>query len=236
MTNCNDIESKYSYILETSNPDKKYEFFWLGFKDSVNNWLNVMALPNGKKFKDELTQISEEFNQLQSVEKYNEILIGIQKYLIYVGTQLFLKQNPNNEQHYYHFQIYMTNLKRWKKWSERDLIPDKPEKDITDEEKNIKIGAIYINIGYGLIKKKQKYVTELNIISNYQANYYDHNLNQLYKLLDIGLQQKNLIILREINKIISVFQYANEKDLLECAKTLKSLKMMKIDKLVKLLK
>ena len=138
-------ESSYSFVYEKNLPDKTTEFFWYIFKESVINAINYIRLEKKNNDTEKInnniinaifnTQISEsksireslmdkldiilldlkeksnKLNQLQEEEKYDEIIIEIEKYIKWISRMLFLPHT-----NYYHFNIFITNLKRWYKW------------------------------------------------------------------------------------------------------------------------
>lgn len=134
-------ESNYSFIYDKNLPDKTTEFFWYIFKESVINAINYIRLNTnnnslrkinnivnnifdndileqkeslGNKLDFILTNLKEKsdlLNRLQKEEKYDEIIIEIESYIKWISRMLFLPHT-----NYYHFNIFLTNLKRWYKW------------------------------------------------------------------------------------------------------------------------
>jgi hypothetical protein len=109
--------SKFKNIYDKNLPDKNVEFFWYNFKESINNLLNNVKKEHSKhstKWDDimnHLNETSNQLNKLQIEEKYDEIIQVIQNYIYLMARVLFIPYT-----NYYHFNIFITNLKRWETW------------------------------------------------------------------------------------------------------------------------
>ncbi len=131
-----------SIILQKNLPDKNYEIFWYGFKNSIINLINNL-LSNSNGFSQssikletnvieklnimlkELNVKSALLNQYQKNEEYDNINLEIEKYIKWISRYLFIPYA-----NFYHFNIYFTNLKRWTKWiinKDCDNLTDSPK-------------------------------------------------------------------------------------------------------------
>lgn len=135
-------------IIKKNLPDKNYEVFWYGFKNSIKNLINYL-LNNSKLVNDDneklnnilidLNNKSEELNQYQKKEEYDNIKLEIEKYIKWISRYLFIPYA-----NFYHFNILFTNLKRWTKWiinKDCENLIDSPQL----EKKNKKNDKIDLN-------------------------------------------------------------------------------------------
>ena len=107
---------QHSQVLLKNEPDCGYEYFWLNFKDSVNNAHLCDSLPTEvnhklKNLAGKIHSITNKLNILQERREYNEIFITINNFL----KQYFWLILAEGE---YHCSIATTNLKRWIKLCE----------------------------------------------------------------------------------------------------------------------
>ena len=151
-------KSSYKHIYYKNLPDKNIEFFWYNFKESVNNAFNNLNQETKKVLKkyniqENLIELSNTLNQLQQNEQFNEIQIKIENYIRDISRILFLPYT--NE---YHFNIFLTNLKRWDTWVLE--LPDKQKHKyewLKNQEGNVKVNEDYFLI----FLKFKKYITIL---------------------------------------------------------------------------
>jgi hypothetical protein len=116
MLSPEDIESSlYKDIYSKNLPDKIIEFFWYGFKESIQNMVNSIEdrtiKSKVKGIFNNLNETANKLNQLQIEEKYDEIKEIIENYIVILSRIFFLPYANN-----YNFNIYLTNLKRWETW------------------------------------------------------------------------------------------------------------------------
>jgi len=115
MITSEEIEtSNYKEIYYKNEPDNATEFFWYGFKKSIINLINIVYKDNNHTSSLLLTDLDEKcnlFNQLQSLKKYQEINLEIEKYMRWLARHLFLSHADDQS-----FSIFITNMKRWSKW------------------------------------------------------------------------------------------------------------------------
>ena len=94
MITSEEIEtSNYKEIYYKNEPDNATEFFWYGFKKSIINLINIVYKDNNHTSSLLLTDLDEKcnlFNQLQSLKKYQEINLEIEKYMRWLARHLFL--------------------------------------------------------------------------------------------------------------------------------------------------
>ena len=101
MSECfnNEIRS----ILENNFPDKEFELFWLGFKQSIINFSKIydVTIP--------IQTWSNILNWYQVQKDYSNIKKHIHIYISYYATYIFRYADT------YHTSILWTNVKRWNK-------------------------------------------------------------------------------------------------------------------------
>jgi hypothetical protein len=101
------IKSDHSDILNSKKPDKEIEYFWLTFKDSIIKYVHV-------KFAEYIKVLSNELNELQKLEKYDDIKNKISefmhKYIELICKQIILKND------HYMITHLETNINRWIKY------------------------------------------------------------------------------------------------------------------------
>jgi hypothetical protein len=91
----------YEHILESANPDKEIEYFWLTFKNSIFNYLN-------KSEQIEINILSDELNKLQCEQQYPDIEQYIKSHIECIGYNMI----KNNDHH--KINHLDTNIRRWK--------------------------------------------------------------------------------------------------------------------------
>ncbi|MBA43166.1 MAG: hypothetical protein CMF62_04045 [Magnetococcales bacterium] len=108
------MEDQHKNILKSKNPDKYIEYFWLTFKCSIEPMLTKEELK-------EIDLLSIKLNELQSLEKYDEIEKYIQNHIEDLGWRI-MEQNMDQRARYLE-----TNMKRWSKLSIVSSWDDKSE-------------------------------------------------------------------------------------------------------------
>jgi hypothetical protein len=106
-----DKDLQHSQVLLNNEPDCGYEYFWLNFKDSVNNAHLCSSLPIEVlqpiiDLSKTIPLITKKLNFLQQNRDYTEIFTCINRFL----KQYFWLILAEGE---YHCSIAGTNLKRW---------------------------------------------------------------------------------------------------------------------------
>lgn len=85
-----------------NNPDKEIEEFWLGFKQSMNNFYDI-----NKFFERPIVWWSNKLNQYQREKNYEKIQENIKKYISLYAMDLLRSKND------YYINILITNISRW---------------------------------------------------------------------------------------------------------------------------
>lgn len=96
--------SKYSYILDSKNPDKKIEYFWLTLKDCFVEYLN-------EKQKTKIKQLSKDLDTFQQLKEFNNIIYLITKFLETEFTTISWTVIFNLD--YTIVAYLLKNIKRW---------------------------------------------------------------------------------------------------------------------------
>ena len=91
----------YKKILETNNPDKHLEYFWLNFKDAIFNVLDDDE-------KRDITMLSNKLNILQKDKKYDDIKDFIEEHFQKFGWRYMRRTFYNKDDTF-------INIKKWKK-------------------------------------------------------------------------------------------------------------------------
>jgi hypothetical protein len=90
------------------NPDYEIEEFWLGLKNSMNNFYLQIS-----KSENIVEQWSSQLNELQRERNYAEIEISIHRFITKYAIDILRSMNL------YHYHILYTNIKRWRKLREK---------------------------------------------------------------------------------------------------------------------
>ena len=231
-----DIQEKVS---QKNLPDKNIEFFWYGFKNTIINLVNSLKLEMKDKEKNiekekhidnekmknkdkedklnfiikDLEERSNLYNELQKENKFKEINIEIENYIKYISRIFFIKYADD-----YHFNIYLTNIKRWSKLLNQTkydwLDKTKTKKNNNNEKNNNKTNEddyfmIFFNI--------RKYLCERhNNNKNLEEN--DNIYVEDLKRYDDNLYIKNKLIIGDIYKSMLRNKYLKPSILLEFGK------------------
>lgn len=109
------VESDHLYILQSDNPDKEYEYFWMVFKKSIE----TLVSPKMKAIIDEYSDV---LNKMQKKKEYTKILEKIKEfideYLDTVALYVIAYGSSVN------FMRFKTNVYRWKKIDTGDDVTD----------------------------------------------------------------------------------------------------------------
>lgn len=110
ISNASSTHKNFYTILESKNPDKELEFFWLVFKDNVIKYVGDV---NAKH----MIKLSNTLNDLQSKEKYDEIKIKISDFLNnHIDTICIFILLSKNKHAILHLH---TNIIRWTKQDDK---------------------------------------------------------------------------------------------------------------------
>jgi 5S rRNA maturation endonuclease (ribonuclease M5) len=96
--------SGYTYILESNNPDKDLEFFWLTYVKDCDDYRNRIE-------KRHIISLSEKLNKLQKEKKYDSILTDIDNYMIRVFPIIGWRVMAEGD--LYKLGHISDNFKRW---------------------------------------------------------------------------------------------------------------------------
>lgn len=193
-------ESNYKHIFYKNLPDRNTEFFWYNFKESIINTLHSLPSETKNSLKkydiiDNLYKLSNNLNQLQNNGEYNNINNKIEDYIRDIARILFLPHS-----NYYHFNIFLTNLKRWDTWVLE--LPDKKK----HKYEWLKSSDTYTKDDYFMIFLKfKKYMNEYghkeNQVFNDALEFKFKKYQYWEKLENIFKPQSNLTY-QQINKEI----------------------------------
>ncbi len=215
MLSPQDIESsKFKNIYYKNLPDKNTEFFWYNFKESILNLLNLLQNNNLKlkystKWNDimnHLTETSNLLNKLQKEEKYDQIILVIQKYIFIIARVLFIPYT-----NYYHFNIFITNLKRWETWV---LDSDSISINIHNKHNYDWLKGNESDDYFMIFFKLKKYISDYdnyklngNIIEKIEQkinnyHYWDFSSELYQPLISYSHKESNKMVLDEIYQLI----------------------------------
>ena len=103
----NKMNKEIEQVLINDNPDKEIEIFWLGFKQSVINFMNK------NKLEIPISSWSSILNWYQEKKDYSNIKKHIQIFISYYCIYIF-KVNDS-----YNTSILWSNIKRWNKINDK---------------------------------------------------------------------------------------------------------------------
>jgi len=170
----------FNYLLDTKNPDKELEFFWLGFKNSIQTFLD----DDGKK---EIEELSNQLNNLQKDEKYDEIEIFIKNHVEKIGYKMIEKNNG------YWANILNTNIKRWIKLLKKDIFE-------TDNVFYILFG-IFNNCKSGNKNQSITYEKVQSMIIDYSKT---KDFKILYYLMNFSIENELFGVIDKLRLIIDI--------------------------------
>lgn len=108
-------ENDFDYILDTCNCDRFYEHFWLNFKKSVNNYINMVNINNNFDILGNITLNEYIYNKsiildnLKVNNNFSVIPESITDYINLIGKIYIDNYNE------YYFHLFIINIKRWLK-------------------------------------------------------------------------------------------------------------------------
>ncbi len=215
--------SKFKNIYYKDLPDKNVEFFWYNFKESILNLLNKIKNENlrySTKWDDimnHLNETSNQLNKLQIEEKYDEIISVIQNYIYLMARVLFIPYT-----NYYHFNIFITNLKRWETWvldSNSGSNSNKHNYDWLKDDKSDDYFMIFFKLKK-YISDYDNYKVDYDIIDKLENKIHNYQfwdlLSGLYQpQITYSYQSNNKILMDEVYKFILEKHYFKPTLLIE---------------------
>lgn len=190
--------SKFGHIIKQNHPDKEYEFFWYGFKESIINFINASHnIKYSHQILEYLDKKSNALNILKEKGNYEIIKYEIEHFIVWIAKCLYLINYDD-----YHFSIYLTNLKRWNKWILHENDNQFKWMDIGSD----KYFIIFFNLLTQFHEKKNKNNEIINLLQKY-SNLKDKNYQYLSQIYQIIIDQKIIkpsiieILDREFNVI-----------------------------------
>jgi hypothetical protein len=110
------MDVRYQYILESNNPDKDIEYFWMSYIRTMEKYMH----PQEKKY---MLKLSATLNTLQKLKEYKNIITKIDNYMKLdfpkFGWRMLKDKNIHNMNH------VIDNLKRWNLLRGKDFEVDK---------------------------------------------------------------------------------------------------------------
>lgn len=172
-----------------NKPDFDIEVFWLGLKNSMNNfYLN-------KEVKRPISKWSDNLNKLQKNEKYESIEKNIRNYISLYGIDIMRYREM------YHLSILKTNIKRW------NIISKKYGFIKIDSKKYYNIIFFLLDIYDKLNEKLSKndmieFAAQIELLIMYE----DFN-----NLIDLCIEYKLESIIDKIYNCIDLIKIINDK-------------------------
>tara|TARA_Y100000590_G_scaffold467893_1_gene648457 strand:- start:3882 stop:4472 length:591 start_codon:yes stop_codon:yes gene_type:complete len=189
-----------------NKPDYNIEQFWLGLKNSMINFYYK------KIIKRPILKWSDNLNELQKVEKYDDIEKNIRNYISLYGIDLMRYMD------FYHLNILKTNIKRWNNISNRYGF----NKEETKKYYNIifLLIDIYEKL-YNTLSENDftEFSTEIELLIIYE----DFN-----SLIDICVKYKLESIIDKLSNYIDVLKILNTKYNLNLKHILSGRKLFKL--------
>lgn len=189
------------------NPDYHIEQFWLGFKQSMENFYH-----NSSKFSRNIKKWSEYLNQLQSLQKYNEIEKNIRNYISLYAIDLMKTKDK------YNAHILSTNIKRW---------------NTISLHFGFNIDKGYYNKIFMLfdIYYRNIYMSDnKNFISELVSLYEDVELfiihDEFSSLIDLSIKYEKSGIIDKLAQLTNVVEYVNKKYNLQLSKGVSAVKII----------
>jgi hypothetical protein len=162
-------------ILQTNNPDKHIEYFWITFKEQLK-----LILTDDERI--EIDQISLTLNNLQKEQKYKEIENYIYNHIEQYGWHVIKNQNLKL------IRYLSISLKRWKKISQTKF--NTREFYIIFDLYN------FIILNY---TKEERIYTVINNLSNYLDDR-EKNINVIF---NIFLEENKHGLIDKIKSLIN---------------------------------
>lgn len=209
----------YFNILNSSNPDKNYEIFWLGMKDCVMKFAD-------KEIIKEITNTTILLNEHQKNKNYNEIYNLIHHFFDLYSKKICLIAMQDSIMSVWYTYLY---LKRWKR---------------LDDNFNTESLELSLFFQIGLMLKK-KFSVEFLIRTTIQICLIEKELNELNQLIQINqlnqlklnliemlfeksILEKNIGIIDLLKKYINLSKYVKSNINLKVHSTTKGYKLLKI--------
>ncbi len=220
MGDNSDNSDKYSYILESRNPDKHIEYFWYYFKISIYNFYNYTKV--GHYLAREIKYQSKLLNSFQQNKQYQDIEIHISNF-IYKCLFVMVKNRAN----FHHYSILLTNIKRWNKICDinnrveikdnqddqngYDSQDDQDDKDnqIIQNEKRLKNQILIFSYIYN--KMKYKYGSIYDKLLLIKDNDCDYNYHILCEMLAISVENKYCAFIDMISNDVDIYEFINRE-------------------------
>ncbi len=185
----NKMNKEIEKVIINDNPDKDIEIFWLGFKQSIINFMKKHNLDIP------ILSWSSILNWYQEKKDYSNIKKHIQIFISYYCIYLF-KVNDS-----YNTSILWSNVKRWNKINEKFLLEDND--------------LYYFSIYHMLLDIYKSLLNNNSINSEFSNFFSDVNeyfkKEDIYKLLDLCIKYKLCSFVDKINNYFKSEDYISEK-------------------------
>lgn len=201
-------DETYDTVLNSDKPDNKLEFFWLTFKDSIQNYLSESELTD-------LAEVSDNLNILQRQERYNEIEEFIKLHIERIGYGMMSK-NDN-----YRLSHLETNLRRWNKLTGNEIYPQ--------NNTFYTLLQVYQNLLKGNKNKKLEMDKMLSCIKDYSSDTTNHQ--HLINLMNLSIKNEMFGNIDKLRNILNIKQFIIPESLVKITdsyiNTTKSHKLVK---------
>ena len=194
------MHDNFNYLLNTTNKDRYYEYFWLTFKNDILDYIN-------EELKVILHEKSYKLNNLQSKKKYNDIYNEIGDFMNY-NINIIIDNCIKYNNRYKSMHL-IKNIKRW--------INLKNDFKYIIEYENYKLLSASRNTSKNydyILGEYIKYLESNNM--NYIDNIFIFSIKNKYmNIIDIFKKKVNLtnFIIKENDKPIDYLQNINSKKL-----------------------
>lgn len=195
------LENIIDNLSLSSNPDKEIEIFWYCFKHSIINFCKKdKALDD--ILNSEIRRLSQWFNTLKKNKQYSLILSNIS---LFINNYIIIIMKYTGD--YYHTNILVTNIKRWKRLLETQLF--------IDNGSNYYLDKSYLTVVKIYNKLSKKYtIKNTNDLCMFFKSITIKNINSdsFYEdLLDLLLKYNIGTCIDELKLFFDVHQYINKK-------------------------
>lgn len=202
----NKMNKEIEQIIINNNPDKDIEVFWLGFKQSVINFMKKhnLEIP--------ISSWSNILNCYQEKKDYSNIKKHIQIFISYYSIYVF-KVNDS-----YNTSILWSNVKRWNKINEQFLLEDND--------------LYYFSIFHMLLDIYKSLLSN-NSINNEFSNFFN-DVDEHFKkediniLLDLCIKYKLSSFIDKINNYFRLENYISERYKVDIPKKMSGKKIINI--------
>lgn len=185
----NIMNKEIEKVIINDNPDKDIEIFWLGFKQSIINFMNKhnLEIP--------IQSWSSILNWYQEKKDYSNIKKHIQIFISYYCIYIFKVTDS------YNTSILWSNVKRWNKINEKFLLEDND--------------LYYFSIYHMLLDIYKSLLSNNNINKEFSSFFSDVNeffkKEDIYVLLDLCIKYKLSSFVDKINNYFKSEDYISEK-------------------------